>query len=122
MKDKYKPWSLLKLFETSLISAGIPIILAILQKNYSKENVEKLLWLYTTILLVIFIVFFGRDRWCCSKKDEQIDELEPDALKYRKHHETEFNELKKEIKAMMTTQSSEYKGKHGMQQTDDKLN
>lgn len=122
MKDKYKPWPLLKLLEASLISAGIPIIIAIVQKHRSIENIERLLWLYTAILLVIFIAFFSRDRWCCSKKDEQIDELEPDAIKYRKHHETEIKELKEKLRAMKATRSSEYEGKHGMKQVNNKLN
>lgn len=83
---------------------------------------QESLLIYFILAFIIVLAFFGRDRWCCSKKDEQIEDLEPDALKYRETHETEFNELKAEIRAMMTTQSSEYKGKHGMQQTDDKLN
>lgn len=120
LKDKYKPWPLLKLLESSLLSAGIPIILAIIQKQHSIENVEKLLWLYTAILLVIFIAFFSRDRWCCSKKDDQIDLLEIDATKYQQLRDTEIQKLHDQS---VTAQANHgYSGKHGMQQLNDKIN
>lgn len=119
MKDKYKPWPLLDLFKISLLSAGIPIVLAIFNRPFSLSKTLNLLWLYTGILLVIFIVFFARDRWCCSKKDDQIDSLEADATNYRKNHDTE---IKKQHDQRITGQATgEYIGKHGMHQLNDKI-
>lgn len=95
-------------------------MLAIFNRPFSLSKTLNLLWLYTGILLVIFIVFFARDRWCCSKKDDQIDSLETDATKYRKNHGTEIEKQHDQRIAEQAT--DEYIGKHGMRQLGDKIN
>ena len=119
MKDKYKPWPLLNLLVALIISRAVPLLTSFMSRKHTINTLEESLLIYFILAFFIILAFFGRDRWCCSKKDEQIEGLEPDALKYRENHETEFNELKAEIRAM---KANEYEGKHGMQQANNKLN
>ena len=120
MKDKYKPWSLLDLLKAALFSAGIPIAVAIFNKPTSLSKVFNLLWLYTGVLLVIFAAFFARDRWCCSKKDEQIELLERDTTKRPNNRDAGLEEQPNQ--EIATQASEEYVGKHGMHRLDNKIN
>lgn len=79
-----------------------------------------LLWLYTGILLVIFAAFFARDRWCCSKKDDQIELFESDATKRSNDRDTGIEEQPNQ--EIATQVNGEYVGKHGMHQLNNKLN
>lgn len=49
----------------------------------------------------------------CNKKEEYIQRLEPDAKKYQDQRDTEFNQLKEDVKILKAKQAeSEYKDKH----------
>lgn len=120
MRDKYKPWALWNLFEAVVVSIALPVALAIFSKRRFFSETMNLVWIGTVFLLITFIAFFARDRWCCSKKDEQIDSLEIDATKYRKNHDTE---IEKQYNQRVTEQATKgYVGRHGMHQLNDKIN
>lgn len=91
----------------------IPITLDFLFKRPSSKELNSSLWWATLLSVFIMFVFYRNAMSACDKKEEYIQRLEPDAKKYHDQRDTEFNQLKEDVKVLKAKQAeNEYKDKH----------